>query len=75
VFSWEFCGCSATLIVGSVSVARAEKESMPVPDIAPKKTGKVPTEYLDFNPNNPRLVEDGIKPPTHYLCRSSQVGN
>jgi hypothetical protein len=37
---------------------------MPAPDIAPKKTGKVPTEYLEFDPHNPRLVEDGIKNPT-----------
>jgi hypothetical protein len=28
------------------------------------KTGKVPTEYLDFDPSNPRLIEDGIKNPT-----------
>src|SRR5579871_3365196 len=37
---------------------------MPAPEIQPKKTGKVPTEYLDFDPQNPRLVEDGIKNPT-----------
>ena len=37
---------------------------MPVPDIAPKKTGIVPTQYLDFDPENPRLIEDGIKNPT-----------
>ena len=37
---------------------------MPAPTIAPKTTGKVPTEYLDFDPNNPRLIEDGIKNPT-----------
>jgi hypothetical protein len=37
---------------------------MAVPDIAPKKTGKVPTEYLDFDASNPRLVEDGLKKPT-----------
>jgi hypothetical protein len=27
-------------------------------------TAKVPTEYLAFDPNNPRLIEDGIKNPT-----------
>jgi hypothetical protein len=32
--------------------------------ILPKHTGKVPTELLDFDPANPRLVEDGIKNPT-----------
>lgn len=37
---------------------------MTVPNIPPKTTGKVPTELLDFDPNNPRLVEDGIKNPT-----------
>ena len=37
---------------------------MAVPDIAPKQVGKVPTEYLDFDPANPRLAEDGIKSPT-----------
>jgi ParB-like chromosome segregation protein Spo0J len=37
---------------------------MPAPNIAPKTTGKVPTEYLDFDPNNPRLIEDGITNPT-----------
>ena len=31
-------------------------------NIAPK-TGKVPTELLDFGPTNPRLIEDGIKNP------------
>jgi len=39
-------------------------EYMPCPTIAPKHTGKVPTECLDFDPSNPRLVEDGIKNPT-----------
>jgi hypothetical protein len=37
---------------------------MPFPKIAPKTTGKVPTDLLDFDPNNPRLAEDGIKNPT-----------
>lgn len=37
---------------------------MPVPDIPPKTTGKVEIKYLDFDPNNPRMVEDGIKNPT-----------
>jgi ParB-like chromosome segregation protein Spo0J len=31
---------------------------------AAKETAKVPTELLDFDPNNPRLVEDGIKNPS-----------
>src|SRR5665213_1370236 len=37
---------------------------MPAPKIAPKTAGKVPTEYLDFDPSNPRLIEDGLKNPT-----------
>lgn len=37
---------------------------MPAPEIAPKKTGKIPTEYLVFDPQNPRLVEGGVKNPT-----------
>jgi len=37
---------------------------MAVPNIAPKHTGKVPTDLLDFDPENPRLAEDGIKNPT-----------
>jgi hypothetical protein len=37
---------------------------MTTPNIPPKTTGKVPTELLDFDPNNPRLAEDGIKNPT-----------
>ncbi len=37
---------------------------MPVTPIAPKTTGKVATELLDFDPSNPRLIEDGIKNPT-----------
>jgi len=37
---------------------------MPVPEIAPKKTGRVPTDLLDFDPHNPRLVEEGNKNPT-----------
>jgi hypothetical protein len=37
---------------------------MAISNIAPKETGKVLTELLDFDPNNPRLVEDGIKNPT-----------
>jgi hypothetical protein len=35
-----------------------------VPNIAPMTTGKVPTDLLDYDPNNPRLTEDGIKNPT-----------
>lgn len=41
-----------------------DNEHMPVPDIPPKTTGKVEIKYLDFDPNNPRLVENGIKNPT-----------
>jgi hypothetical protein len=37
---------------------------MAVPNVAPMQTGKVPTEFLDFDPANPRLAEDGIKNPT-----------
>ena len=37
---------------------------MSVPDIAPKTTGKVEIEHLEFDSHNPRLVEDGIKNPT-----------
>lgn len=33
-------------------------------NIPPKQTGKVPTDQLDFDPSNPRLIEDGIKNPT-----------
>lgn len=37
---------------------------MTSPNIPPKTVGRVPTELLDFDPNNPRLGEDGIKNPT-----------
>ncbi|MGB6687612.1 MAG: hypothetical protein WBE76_07195 [Terracidiphilus sp.] len=37
---------------------------MAVPDIAPKTVKKVRTEFLEFDPENPRLIEDGIKNPT-----------
>jgi hypothetical protein len=37
---------------------------MPAINIAPRHTAKVPTDMLDFDPNNPRLAEDGIKNPT-----------
>jgi hypothetical protein len=37
---------------------------MPVPNIKPKHVAKVPVEYLDFDRQNPRLVEFGIKNPT-----------
>jgi hypothetical protein len=37
---------------------------MPAPEIPPRKTGKVPTEYLEFDHQNPRLVEEGIEKPT-----------
>lgn len=35
-----------------------------VPDISPKSTGRVPTELLDFDACNPRLVQQGLKKPT-----------
>lgn len=37
---------------------------MAVPNIQPKMTGKVPTKLLDFDQNNPRLIEDGIEDPS-----------
>lgn len=37
---------------------------MPVPTIKPKTTGRVETQYLDFDPNNPRLIEQGLKTPS-----------
>jgi hypothetical protein len=37
---------------------------MAIPTIEPKHTGKVLTELLDYDPANPRLVEDGINNPT-----------
>jgi len=37
---------------------------MAAPNITPKTVGKVPTEYLDFDPDNPRLAEDGNTNPT-----------
>jgi hypothetical protein len=37
---------------------------MPPLNIAPKQTGKVSTDLLDFDPGNPRLIEDGIENPT-----------
>ena len=43
---------------------RPKTEFVASVNIAPKHTGKVPTDQLDFDPNNPRLVEDGIKNPT-----------
>lgn len=36
---------------------------MSVPNIPPKTTGKVLTELLDYDPNNPRLAEEGVKNP------------
>ncbi len=41
-----------------------DNDHMPAPDIKPKTAGKVELQYLEFDPNNPRLVEDGIKNPT-----------
>src|ERR1035438_9309930 len=37
---------------------------MPVPTIEPKTTKKISTDLLDFDPENPRLVEDGTKNPS-----------
>ena len=37
---------------------------MVVPNIAPKTVGKVDAEYLEFDPENPRLIEQGVKNPT-----------
>src|ERR1700723_1256381 len=39
-------------------------EPMPVPTIEPKTTKKISTDLLDFDPENPRLVEDGTKNPS-----------
>jgi hypothetical protein len=36
---------------------------MPVPKIKAHTTARVPTELLDYDPNNPRLVEEGTKNP------------
>ena len=38
---------------------------MAVPNIPPRTIGKVPTKLLDFDPKNPRLIEDGIKDPSN----------
>jgi hypothetical protein len=43
---------------------RPEQNRMPVPNIKPRETARVPVEYLEFDPDNPRLVEDGIDKPT-----------
>jgi hypothetical protein len=37
---------------------------MAVPNIEPKTVGKVAVEYLEFDPENPRLIEEGVKNPT-----------
>jgi transcriptional regulator with XRE-family HTH domain len=37
---------------------------MAVPNIAPKTVGKLATEHLAFDPENPRLIEEGINNPT-----------
>lgn len=37
---------------------------MVVPNIAPKTVAKVGTEHLTFDPENPRLIEEGISNPT-----------
>jgi hypothetical protein len=38
--------------------------TMAAPNISPKSVRKVPLEFLEFDPDNPRLAEDGIKNPT-----------
>jgi hypothetical protein len=40
------------------------KRDMAVINIPLRRTGKVLTELLDFDPGNPRLVEDGVAHPT-----------
>jgi hypothetical protein len=40
------------------------RTTMAVPHISPKTTGRLPTKLLDFDPGNPRLIEDGIDEPT-----------
>ena len=37
---------------------------MAAPNIAPKTVGRVGVEYLEFDPENPRLIEEGIRDPT-----------
>lgn len=37
---------------------------MPVPNISPRTTGMVGTDFLEFDPDNPRLAEDGLAHPT-----------
>jgi ParB-like chromosome segregation protein Spo0J len=37
---------------------------MAVPNIAPRTTRKISNELLEFDPDNPRLVENGLKHPT-----------
>ena len=37
---------------------------MPAPDIPPRTTGKVDTEFLDFDPDNPRLIEAATTAPS-----------
>src|SRR5262245_11847309 len=37
---------------------------MPVPIIKPRTTSKLATALLEFDPHNPRLIEDGLESPT-----------
>jgi len=37
---------------------------MPAPDIAPKTVKKVKIEFLELDPENPRLIEEGVTDPT-----------
>jgi hypothetical protein len=48
---------------------------MDVPNIPPRTTGKLPTALLDFDPSNPRLVEDGIDSPSETDIIKSMADN
>ena len=65
VFSVQWCAvCSEKLTSGRYLLPELQYHPMAVVNISPKQTGKVPTDQLDFDPSNPRLVEDGTKNPT-----------
>lgn len=46
------------------SSRRCDSWNMATTNILPKQTGKVSTDLLDFDSNNPRLIEDGLVNPT-----------
>jgi hypothetical protein len=48
----------------TIASVLAPNQAMPLPTIKPKTTGRVETQYLDFDANNPRLIEQGLKKPT-----------